>query len=91
MVFGQKDIENPITKDGTQIQNVEEFEYLGSLVTRDHNYSTEIRWRIAKLHGAMAGFNTIWKSKAICINTKLAVLQACVTIALFYTPVRHGQ
>ena len=33
MVFGQKDIENPITIDGTQIQNIAEFESLSSLVT----------------------------------------------------------
>ena len=43
MAFGQKDIENPITIGGTQIQNVEEFEYLGSLVTWDNNCSTEMR------------------------------------------------
>ena len=59
MVFGQKDIENPIIIDGTQIQNVEEVEYLGSLVTWDNNCSTELRRRIAKSHGAMTGFNTI--------------------------------
>jgi hypothetical protein len=62
MVFGQKDIENQITEDGTQIQNVEQFEYLGSLITWDNNCSAEIKWRIAKSHGAMTGFSTIWKS-----------------------------
>ena len=30
----------------------------------------------------MTGFNTIWKSKAISINTKLAVLRACVASVL---------
>ena len=62
MVLGQKDIENPITRNGTQLQNVEEFDYLDSQVTWDNNCSTEIRRRIAKSHGAMTGFNTIWQS-----------------------------
>ena len=35
--IGQKDIENPISVDGSQIQNVE---YLDSLVTWDNNCST---------------------------------------------------
>ena len=73
MAFVQKDIENPITIDGTQIQNVEEFEYLGSLVTLDNICSTEIRRCIARPHGAMTGFNTIWNSKTLSVNTKLAV------------------
>ena len=54
MVFGQKDIGKPITIDGIQIQNVEEFEYLNSLVTWDNNCSTEIRRCIAKSHGLVS-------------------------------------
>ena len=38
-VLGQKHIEIPITIDETQIQNVKEFEYLSSLLTRIMAYS----------------------------------------------------
>ncbi|CAF4106447.1 unnamed protein product, partial [Rotaria magnacalcarata] len=54
MVFGDRSIENSIQVAGEAIDNVEKFEYLGSLLTWDNNCSEEIKRRIGKATGAMA-------------------------------------
>ena len=54
MVFGDKNIDQQVQVNGETIENVEEFEYLGNLVTWDNNCSKEIRRRITKATGAMA-------------------------------------
>ena len=54
MVFGERNIDNSIQIAGNTIENVEKFEYLGSLLTWDNNWSEEIKMRIGKAIGAMA-------------------------------------
>ena len=60
MVFGKESLANKVETDGMQIDNVNEFVYLGSLLTWDSDYSKEIKRRLDKAMGAMAGFSTIW-------------------------------
>jgi len=57
-----------------QIDNVNEFVYLGSLLTWDNDCSKEIKRRLDKAVGAMAGFSTIWKSRHVSIQVKLKLL-----------------
>ena len=54
MVFGERNIDNNIEVARKNMENVEKFEYLGSLLTWDNNCSDEIRRRIGKATGAMA-------------------------------------
>jgi len=51
MVFGREEMANEIT--------VKEFAYLGSLLTWNNDCTKEIKRRIAKAKGVMAGFNNI--------------------------------
>jgi len=46
-----------------------ELEYLGSLMSWDNHCGKEIRRRIAKALGAMAGFEKVWTSKEISVKT----------------------
>ena len=48
MVFGDRKIEQELTIDGKNIENVDKFEYLGSLITCDNSCSEEIRRRMGK-------------------------------------------
>ena len=57
---------------------------MGSLITWDNDCSREIKRRIAKATGAMAGFNPIWRSKVIRKSVKLEVLRTCVFSVLLY-------
>ena len=74
MVFGKESLANKVEIDGMQIDNVNEFVYLGSLLTWDNDCSKEIKRRLYKAMGAMAGFSTIWKSRHVSIQVKLKLL-----------------
>ena len=66
------------------MESVTEFEYLGSLITWDNDGTTEIKRRIRKATGVMAGFRNIWNSKNINLATKLEILKTCVFRVLLY-------
>ena len=84
IVFGDRNIDNNIQVAGENIENVERFEYLGSLLTWDNNCSEEIKRRIGKATGAMASVKHIWNSKKLRIDNKLKILKTCVLSVLLY-------
>jgi hypothetical protein len=84
MIFGEGNINNNIQVAGETIENVEKFEYLGSLLTWDNNCSDEIKRRIGKATGTMASLKHIWSSKKLKIDNKLEVLTTCVFSVLLY-------
>ena len=64
MVFGERNIEEAVQMAGTTIENVDKFEYLGSLITWDNNCSDEIKRRIGKATGVMVSLKHIWSGKS---------------------------
>ena len=58
MVFGDNKIEQELTIGDKNIEKVDKFEYLGSLITRNNSWSEEIRKRIGKAPVAMASPET---------------------------------
>jgi len=58
--------------------------FLGSLLSWDNDCGKEIRRRIAKTLGTMAGFKRIWTSKDISVKTKFSILKACIFSILLY-------
>jgi Reverse transcriptase (RNA-dependent DNA polymerase)/Endonuclease-reverse transcriptase/Domain of unknown function (DUF6451) len=84
MVFGDRNIERSIRVAGNTIENVEKFEYLGSLITWDNNCSDEIKRQIGKATGALASLKHIWNSKKMKIENKLKILTTCVFSVLLY-------
>ena len=84
MVFGDRKIEPEIQIEGKNIENVDKFEYLGSLITWDNNCSEEIRRRIGKAAGAMASLKHIWNGKKLTLQNKLRILTTCVFSVLLY-------
>ncbi len=77
-------MERLIKVDDIGVECVQEFVYLGSLLTWDNDCSREIRRRIAQATGAMAGFNKIWNSKKIKLTVKIQVVRACIFSILLY-------
>ncbi|CAM4958485.1 unnamed protein product, partial [Rotaria socialis] len=65
LVFGDRNIGKHVQIAAYTIENVEQFEYLGSLLTWDNNCTDEIRRRIDKTIRAMAALKSIWNSKKI--------------------------
>ena len=84
MVFGERNIEKAVQMAGTTIENVDKFEYLGSLITWDNNCSDEIKRRIGQATGAMASLKHIWNGKKLTIQNKLRILTTCVFSVLLY-------
>src|SRR5262249_9973599 len=84
MIFGERNIESRIQVAGDTIENVEKFEYLGSLITWNNSCSEEIKRRIGKVTGAFASLKHIWKSKKLKMENKLKILTTCVFSVLLY-------
>ena len=84
MVFGSETIEQQMKVGNIELENVTEFEYLGSLLTWNNDCGKEIRKRTAKALGAMAVFKNIWASREISIATKISVLRMCIFGILLY-------
>ena len=85
MVFGRDEMANEIKVGYQKVENVKEFVCLGSLLTRDNDCTKEIKRKIAKVKGVMAGFNNLWKSKQIIHKNKLNILKTCVFSTALYT------
>src|SRR6218665_3044598 len=85
MVFGREEMANEIKIEDQKDENVKEFVCLGSLLTRDNDCTKEIKRKIAKVKGVMAGFNNLWKSKQIIHKNKLNILKTCVFSTALYT------
>ena len=84
MVFGDRKIEQEIWVGRKNVENVDKFEYLGSLITWDNNCSEEIRRRIGKAAGTMASLRHVWNGKKLTIQNKIRILTTCVFSVLLY-------
>ena len=82
---GQSYFEPNITVDGTRLEVVDSFVYLGSMISRDATLDAEIHQRIEKASSAFGRLdNRVWSDRGITINTKLSVYEACVLTVLLY-------
>lgn len=84
MVFGEQEIENKMVVDGTQLDNVDNFTYLGCNMTYDLSCKKEVVVRIAKATVILKAMDKVWKSKAVSLPTKLNVLRTCVFSSMLY-------
>ena len=64
-----------------QLEEVENFKYLGAILSVDGSCEAEIRARIG---AAMARLNRIWSSKSIGFPTKLKLYRALVKTIVLY-------
>ena len=81
LVFGKEGVCDNIMLNTRVIKNVDQFLYLGSLMTWTNDFSKEVNRRIGEAQGVMAGFNVVWKSTDIGIGTTDMCLQ-CPSLCL---------
>ncbi len=64
MVIGRnhKEIESNIQIDGTSLEQVSEFKYLGCTLTEDGKCTKELRIRLSMTHSALERLGRVWKS-----------------------------
>jgi len=65
-------LNQPLLLNDQQIEQVSEFPYLGSRISKDNGgTNTEVAERIKKARGAFRTLNTVWKSTIYSNNTKI--------------------
>ena len=74
----------PINLDSEELKQVDQFTYLGSIVTINGNCMPDIKNRICKAAGAMNKLSNFWKNKNIEQKTKLQIYQSNVLSVLLY-------
>ena len=57
--------------DGVVLENVDEFTYLGSVISTDNAAGKDIKARLAKAQGAFSQLTTIWKSNQYSLKTMI--------------------
>ena len=76
--------EPPFSLDGSQIEIVDDFVYLGSTISKDNGVQKDIQARLNKARGAFARLRPIWKSKSYNRRTKRKIYNSNVKSVLLY-------
>jgi hypothetical protein len=74
-----------VTLDGEPIENVEEFKYLGSIITPDGRAERDISARIAKAWGVFTSLKkALWTRREISTKTKVRIYVATLRAVLLF-------
>ena len=84
MVMGKENSDANIQVEGEEIECVNQFIYLGSLISNDNDCSKEIKRRIGIAVGALGKLCDIWKSSSVLLKEKMKLLDAFVFSTLMY-------
>ena len=68
----------PLMMNGEQVEPVEEFCYLGSILTNNENCCKDVRTRIAKTNLAFSRLNNIWHDRKLKLPIKIGCTHVCV-------------
>ena len=81
MLLGNK---QPIFLDGDEVQQVDRFKYLGSMIGMDGDSAPEIRVRLTVARGITSQLNGIWKAKQISLKLKKQLVRSLVWSTALY-------
>lgn len=73
-----------IMLNGQRLEEVENFKYLGSTVTKDGSSTKEIKTRLGIASSARTRLNNIWKSNVISLPIKIKLFKSLVVSILLY-------
>ena len=76
-------IEKKITVGGQELENVNQFKYIGAIVSEEGT-KTEVLARAAQTAAALAKLKPMWRDKNISLSTKLKLLHALVLSIFLY-------
>ena len=76
MVVDRNSMKEDFTIDGQQIEEVSQFEYLGSMINNIGDSTVEIKRRLAIARSTVRSIPNIWKSRGISISLKVRLLNA---------------
>ena len=73
-----------ITVDGTVLEKVQSFKYLGSIKSEDGTCQADVKARIAMAKKKMLQLNNIWKDRGIPNQLKIQILKCLVWPVMLY-------
>lgn len=76
--------EEPLRIEGQIVEDVDEFTYLGSKISKSGGTGEDIRARIGKAQHAFKTLRPVWRSTAISVKTKLCIFNSNVKAILLY-------
>ena len=74
----------PIKLEGSDLEDVNTFEYLGSKIDEHGGTDIDVQARINKARSAFACLNKIWQTKSMSSKTKLRLFNSNVLSVLLY-------
>ena len=74
----------PISLQGSPVEDVESFTYLGSVINKQGGVDEDIKIRIQKARAAFIMLRNIWRSRDLKMDTKLRIFQTNVKSILLY-------
>ena len=74
----------PIYLGQTELECVDQFTYLGSIISKDGDVEKEVNTRLAKAATVFRRLSNIWKSGSIGLNIKLQLYTAVVMSTAIY-------
>jgi len=83
-VISKKDITINITINNTQLNQVENFVYLGGKISQKGSCTDDVKHRIGKALGTVQHLNDIWSSKDITPTTKMQLYNTLILSILMY-------
>lgn len=75
---------SPISIDGNAIEDVTQFIYLGSVISKDGGADADVTSRINKARHAYAALGRVWRSSQISKKQKLRIFNTSVKSVLLY-------
>ena len=79
-----QDLSANILINREQLEEVDEFKYLGSIITNDQRCRREVLSRIASGSDALARLAPIWRDKNITLKSKLRLLESVILSIFLY-------
>ena len=77
-------LSQPITINHNPVETVDDFTYLGSVISADNGTKKDINTRLSKARSAFARLKSIWKSKVYSKKTKIHIYNSNVKSVLLY-------
>ena len=79
-------VNGPVMIDGRQLEDVEEFNYLGTKVTATGDWSQEVIARISKANQAFSMLKPVWRATNLSVHSKMKIFKSNVLKVLLYGP-----
>ena len=86
-IVGKESLPDELTEivvNGTVLEKVQHFKYLGSIKSSDGTCLKDVKTRIAMAKAKMIQLKNIWKDRSIAIDLKLRMLRCLIWPVLMY-------